>query len=422
MLGRRVSEERVIERGVMDKQVSAAGEDVARRLGLGAAGRKPMSRRSKLIAAAAILLVLALVWALFGHRQKSPYVMETVTRGPLTVSVSATGSLEPVTTVNVGSEISGRLVSVDADYNDPVKKGQLLAQLDTTQLAANVAKSAANLQAARAAVLTSEATVRETAAKAKRARELAPSGNISKETLDSAVATAQRAEADLASSKAHVTVAEAELASDQTTLSKARITSPIDGVVISRDVDPGQTVAASFQTPTLFTIAEDLKRMQLEVDVDEADVGQVKVGQPATFTVDAYPNRRFEAAIQTVRFASQTKNGVVTYTAILSVDNRELLLRPGMTATALIVTATRNDALLIPNGALRFTPAGEAAARPENTAGLVHKTVWTIAGGKPVAISVEPGLTDGQQTEVLSGEVEPGMALIVDTARAEDKK
>src|SRR5690606_34615673 len=232
-----------------------------------------------------------------GGEAASPYVTEEATRGALTVSVSATGSLEPVTTVDVGSEISGRLVSVEVDFNDEVKKGQLLARIDTVQLAANVAKAEANLAAARAAVLTSEATQRETAAKAKRARNLAPSGSISREVVETAIATAERAAADLASAKARVTVAEAELQSEKTTLGKAEITSPIDGVVISRDVDPGQTVAATFQTPKLFTLAEDLRRMQLQVDVDEADVGEVKAGQHATFTVDAYPNRRFEAQI-----------------------------------------------------------------------------------------------------------------------------
>ncbi|MCE9651180.1 MAG: efflux RND transporter periplasmic adaptor subunit [Parvibaculum sp.] len=409
----------------MSKRIGEAREDVARTLGLGQArapggllGFMGLPRWAVLTGAAAILLLLVFVFLSLGRSKASPYVTEEVARGALTVSVSATGSLEPVTTVDVGSEISGRLDSVLVDYNDEVKKGQLLARIDTTQLAANVAKSEANLAAARAAVLTSEATLRETSAKAKRARELAPSGSISREVLETAIATAERAVADLASARARVTVAEAELASEKTTLGKAEITSPIDGVVISRDVDPGQTVAATFQTPKLFTLAEDLRRMQLQVDVDEADVGEVKAGQDATFTVDAYPNRRFEAKIESVRFASQTKNGVVSYTAILTVDNADLLLRPGMTATADIVTAAKSDVLLAPNGALRFTPPGEKTTKTAAKAGDIEKIVWTLDGGKPKAIPVRAGLTDGQHTEILSGDLEPGMALLVDVAGA----
>jgi HlyD family secretion protein len=409
----------------MSKRIGEAREDVARALGLGEAkasggrlGFMGLPRWAVLTGAAVILLLLVFGLLSLGRGKTSPYVTETVARGPLTVSVSATGSLEPVTTVDVGSEISGRLDSVLVDYNDEVKKGQLLARIDTTQLAANVAKSEANLAAARAAVLTSEATLRETSAKAKRARELAPSGSISREVLETAVATAQRAVADLASARARVTVAEAELASEKTTLAKAEITSPIDGVVISRDVDPGQTVAATFQTPKLFTLAEDLRRMQLQVDVDEADVGEVKAGQDATFTVDAYPNRRFEAKIESVRFASQTKNGVVSYTAILTVDNADLMLRPGMTATADIVTAAKPDVLLAPNGALRFTPPGEKMTKAAAKAGDIEKIVWTLDGGKPKAIPVRAGLTDGQHTEILSGDLEPGTALLVDVAGA----
>ena len=411
----------------MDRRMSETREDVARKLGLGeGSGPRTLFNRfprwAMLTGAAVLLLLVFLVIRSLRGEAASPYVMEEATRGALTVSVSATGSLEPVTTVDVGSEISGRLVSVEVDFNDEVKKGQLLARIDTVQLAANVAKAEANLAAARAAVLTNEATLRETAAKSKRARELAPSGSISREVLETAIATAERAAADLASAKARVTVAEAELDSEKTTLAKAEITSPIDGVVISRDVDPGQTVAATFQTPKLFTLAEDLRRMQLQVDVDEADVGEVKAGQHATFTVDAYPNRRFEAQIESVRFAPQTKNGVVSYTAILTVDNSDLALRPGMTATADIVTAAKPDVLLVPNGALRFTPPGEKApASSAGKAGEIMKTVWTLDGRTPRAIAIRAGLTDGQQTEVISGEVEPGMKLLVDVAGAAKK-
>lgn len=411
----------------MDRRKGETREDVARKLGLGETSQaraffNRFPRWVMLTGGGLVLLLIFLALRSFGGEAAAPFVTEEATRGALTVSVSATGSLEPVTTVDVGSEISGRLVSVNVDFNDEVRKGQLLARIDTVQLAANVAKAEANLAAARAAVLTSEATLRETTAKARRARNLAPGGSISREGLETAVADAARAVADLASARARVTVAEAELQSEKTTLGKAEITSPIDGVVISRDVDPGQTVAATFQTPKLFTLAEDLRRMQLQVDVDEADVGQVKVGQHATFTVDAYPNRRFEAQIESVRFAPQTKNGVVSYMAILTVDNSDLALRPGMTAIADIVTATRSDVLMVPNGALRFTPPGEKApASITGKAGDIMKTVWTLDGRTPRPVAIRAGLTDGQQTEVLSGEIEPGMKLLVDVAGAAEK-
>lgn len=367
-----------------------------------------------------LVLLSLLTWFFFLRSEPVRYVTEPAKTGDLTVIVTATGSVEPVNTVTVGSEISGRIDEVLVDYNDVVKKGQLLARIDTTVLLSNVEKSKANLAAAEASVAQAEATRREAAAKLTRSRALVAKGWVSKETLDTSVASAARAVANVASAKAQVVQAQAQLDSDRTTLAKADIKSPIDGIVISRDIDPGQTVAATFQTPTLFSVAEDLRVMELEVDVDEADVGGVVKGQKATFTVDAYPDKRFDAAITSLRFAPVTTNGVVSYTAVLSVDNKDLLLRPGMTATADIITAERTNILQIPNGALRFTPPGETSPGSVATqAGGMTKTVWTLDGDAPKALTISPGLTDGQYTEVLSGDVENGRQLLIDVASAE---
>ncbi|MGZ8408221.1 MAG: efflux RND transporter periplasmic adaptor subunit, partial [Caulobacteraceae bacterium] len=271
------------------------------------------------------------------------------------------------------------------------------------------------LQAAVARVEEARATVAETEAKLRRVRALAQNAFSSEQDVDVAEAAASRAAAALTSARAEVEVASAALEADRTLLGKAVIRSPIDGVVIARTVEAGQTVAASFQTPVLFTLAQDLSQMQLHLDIDEADVGQVAEGQEASFSVDAYPDRRFTATITSVRYAPRTVQGVVTYEAILSVDNESMLLRPGMTATASIVTAHRADVLLVPNGALRFTPPGKEtpAAQRDGT-----NTVWTLRDGEPAAIPVTVGLSDGLWTEVTEGDVASGDALLVDLAHS----
>lgn len=406
--------------------MSQANEDVAKRLGLtpgGIEGGGLMNwpRRHPRIAGGLVLVVVLILVRIlvFGGSSKVVYVTSKVERGDLRVTVTATGTVEPVTSITVGSEVSGRIVDVLVDYNDQVKKDQVLVRLDTTALEMAVAKSKANLDDARATVLQYEATRIETAAKWKRYRELAAQNAISKLDLDTSLADLKRAEANYASAQAKVKSYEAQLASDETSLSKAIIKSPIDGVVIERDIEPGQTVAASFETPTLFTLADDLSHMELQVKVDEADVGEVRSGQSATFSVDAYPNRRFEAKIEKVRYASTTTNNVVSYVAVLSVDNGDLALRPGMTATAEIVTAEKKGALLVPNGATRFTPANVKAPAAKITAkGIIEKYVWVLKDGSPVAVPLQLGLTNGQQTEVTTGDVSAGTEVITDVKTA----
>ncbi len=401
--------------------MSEASKDVSARLGLGPAKggarwRGWAREHPYLAVAAGLAFVLLLIWVLFLRGPAAPeYVSEPVLRGDLKVIVTATGTVEPETSVAVGSEISGRIDKVLADFNDEVKKDQVLAEIDTTALRNTLAKSEATLDESRATVLQYEASRIEAAAKWKRYKSLAAVNAISQLDLDTALANLKRAEANYAGGKARVKANEAQLAADETSLSKAVIRSPIDGVVIERKIEPGQTVAATFETPTLFTLADDLKHMELQVNVDEADVGQVREGQQATFSVDAYPNRQFQAVIKKLHLASTTTNNVVSYVAVLSIDNGDLALRPGMTATAEIITAEKANVLLVPNGATRFTPPNAKASDAGVTKeGRVTKPVWILKDGKPASVAVDLGLTNGQQTEVLGGDLAEGASVLTD--------
>jgi HlyD family secretion protein len=323
------------------------------------------------------------------------------------------------------------------DVNDQIKKGQELARLDRSKLRDAVTKSQANLAVAEAQVLQAEATAGEARAALERYRQVAQlsDGKVpSKNEMDIAKATLERAEANVASAKASVTQAQADLQSDETNLKKASIRSPINGVVLTREVDPGQTVAASFQAPVLFTLAEDLSQMELQVDVDEADVARVKEGQEATFTVDAWPGREFEAVITRVGYGSQEKDGVVSYITVLAVNNDDLSLRPGMTGTADIITLVRANTLLVPNAALRFTPSMPESSRPNSGGSILAKLiprpprqarnvraahngtprVWVLQDGQPRSVEVKTGATNGQMTEIVGGALEAGTQVITE--------
>jgi len=403
--------------------MSDANKDVAERLGLSSNGagrsggwRQWLAEHRLLAGAVALVLIAGLIWIYFARGSSDEqYVSAPVTRGDLKVLVTATGSIEPETSVAVGSEISGRIDKVNVDYNDEVKKGEILAEIDTTSLKNALAKSQATLDESRATLLQYEATRIEAAAQWKRTKGLAASHAVSQLDVDTALAALKRAEANYVGGKARVKANEAQVAADETSLSKAVIRSPIDGVVIERDIEPGQTVAATFQTPTLFTLADNLSHMELQVDVDEADVGEVKEGQNALFTVDAYPNRQFKARIEKLRYASTTTNNVVSYVAVLSVNNSDLALRPGMTATAEITTAEKTNVLLVPNGATRFTPPDMTAPAEKNSdASIIRKTVWVMKDGKPQPVSLHLGLTNGQQTEVIDGDLKEGDIVLTD--------
>ena len=373
------------------------------------------------------------------------YATETVNRGRLAVTVTATGTLQPTNKADIGSELSGTVAQVLVDVNAQVRRGQVLAQLDTAKLQDQVARSSANLRVAEAKVRQAEATRADARASLARLQEVQrlSGGKVpSQAEMATAEATLARAEADHASATASVADARAALSVDETNLRKASIRSPIDGVVLARNVDPGNAVAASLQAVTLFTLAEDLKQMKLQVNVDEADVGRVTVGQKAQFTVSAYANRPYPATVTRVNYGSTIKDNVVTYVAELQVSNEDLSLRPGMTATAVITAAERNDVLLVPNAALLFAPeaAGAAASAGGGGGGIVSqlvprlpraggpkraggragdaRQVWVLESGQPRAVPVTPGATDGRFTEVASEQLKPGMAVIVSQGRA----
>ena len=394
--------------------MSAAKDEVVNTLGLEGRGR----RKRRVWPWVAILLLVAAA-AIVAYRMRGTeapeYVTEPLREGSLRVLVTATGTLQPTNQVDVGSEVSGLLAEVLVDFNDTVTQGQILARLDTQTLEARVASSRASLAVAEASLEQAAATVTEARARAARSRELAARNIASQQSLETDEAAALRAVAAVASANAQVTAARAQLQEMETSLRKAVIRSPIDGVIISREVRPGQTVAASFQTPVLFKLAEDLRHMALHLDLDESDVGQVRQGQKAEFRVDAYPGRTFEAKIVSVRFNPREVNNVVTYETVLSVENAELLLRPGMTATADILIDEKGSALLVPNRALRFLPP--AVAESGASADDSGPRVWVVRDGDAVAVPIETGLTNGEMTEVKGGEVASGTDVIVDIER-----
>ena len=386
-------------------------------------------------------------WASRAAGTAPSYTTQAVTRGNLTLTVTANGTIQPTRSINIGSELSGTVLKVNVDVNDTVKKGQVLVVLDTSKLRDQILRSQAALAASIAKVAQTTATIREAAAGLKRLEDVAilSGGQVpSKAELDTGRATLARAVADDASAHAGVNDARAALSTDQINFSKASISAPADGVVLTRTVDPGNAVAASLQAVTLFTLAEDLARLRLWVYVDEADVGAVKVGQDATFTVSAYASRQFPARITRVGFGSTITDNVVTYLTYLDVDNGDLSLRPGMTATASIIATKRSDVLLVPNTSLRFTPTAPASdnkakggvmssltprmpgsnTRRSAAAGAstsAAKQVWVLpkdGKGPPVSVAVTPGISDGRQTEITGGDLQVGMLVITDQKKA----
>jgi HlyD family secretion protein len=381
------------------------------------------------------------------------YTTQAVARGNLTLTVTANGTIQPTRSINIGSELSGTVLKVNVDVNDMIKKGQVLVVLDTAKLSDQILRSRAALAAAVAKVDQTGATIKEATAALNRLEDVArlSGGKVpSKSELDTGRATLARAVADDAAARAGVNDAQAALSTDQINLSKASISAPSDGVVLTRTVDPGNAVAASLQAVTLFTVAEDLTKLRLWVYVDEADVGSVKTGQEATFTVSAYPSRKFPARITRVGFGSTITDNVVTYLTYLDVDNADLSLRPGMTATATVTAMQRNDVLLVPNTALRFTPTaageGKAAAKggivssliPSRPADNTRKSaaagaktsaarqVWVLpkdgnGAAVAVAMAVIPGISDGHMTEIAGGDLQAGMQVITDQKTAAAK-
>lgn len=399
----------------------------------------------------AVLLLIGLgTWWLMRRSDaaRPAYSTQPVARGNLTLNVTANGTLQPTRSINIGSELSGTVLKVNVDVNDRVTKGQVMVVLDTAKLQDQILRSGAGLAAATAKVAQSAATVDEARAGYGRLEEVArlSGGKVpSRAELDAGRATLARALADDNAARAGVADAQAALSTDRINLSKASIIAPADGVVLTRTVDPGNAVAASLQAVTLFTVAEDLGRLRLWVYVDEADVGSVKVGQDASFTVSAYLARSFPARVTRVGFGSTITDNVVTYLTYLDVANADLSLRPGMTATATITATKRENVLLVPNTALRFTPtaAGSPAAAPKSavlssltprmpgnntrrsaaagasTAGA--RQVWVLRDGAAASVAVTPGISDGRMTEITGGDLQAGMLVITDQKSAAAK-
>ncbi len=350
------------------------------------------------------------------------YDTATVVEAPLTVTVTATGTLQPTTQVDVSSEISGVIRTVNVDANSIVREGDVLAALDVKRLEAQLARAKASLASSQAKLADAKASYEQKRLAYDRLVTLGKKGFAATQDLDAALATRDSAAASVSAAEADIKVAEADIALQEIDIGKSSIVSPVDGVVLKRTAEPGQTVASSFQAPVLFTLAEDLKRMQVEANIDEADIGMVKAGQDAQFTVDAYPGRTFPARIETLEYSPLTSDGVVTYKGILVVDNSELLLRPGMTATAQIIVQKVASTLAVPNAALRYQPPQKTERsfdisriffprpgrvrdpskrdKPANT-----RSVFILKDGRPKEVAVTTGVTDGKLTQIVSGKL-----------------
>ena len=369
-----------------------------------------------------LVLVLAAAafagWSFWRNASDKPleqrYQLAEVTQGDLTQIVTANGTLNPVVLVNVGTQVSGTVIKLHADFNSRVKAGQVLLELDPTTFRAAVEQSTGN-------IANAEASLKLAKANEQRTRELFALEYVSKQDLDSALQAREAAQAQ-------VQTARGQLSRDRANLNYSIIRSPVSGVVVSRQVDVGQTVAASFQTPTLFTIAQDLSRMQIDSNVAEADIGKIKLGQSVRFTVDAFSGRRFEGKVYQIRLNPITQQNVVTYDVVVAVANPDLILMPGMTAYLNFLIEERSNALLVPNAALRFRPrepeAGQkpaaAPGKPERGPRPGNPTVYAIRGDQLTPIAVQTGISDGRYTEVLSG-LTSGERVVVEDKQPDQK-
>ncbi|TJV74455.1 MAG: efflux RND transporter periplasmic adaptor subunit [Mesorhizobium sp.] len=410
---------------VVNPPKAESGASIEAALGLDRKGVSRKRLRLWLYALLAIAVAAAGI-ALYQWYAAAPPRIEYTTvpaaTADLTVEVSATGTLQPLTQVDISSELSGIVRSVAVNENQQVKKGDVLATLDTAKLEVQIERATASAKAAAAAVEDAKVTLQENENAVVRASALTKRGMATDQSLEAATATRDRSKAALDSAEANLAIAQADLKAQQTDLAKSTIYAPIDGIVLTRSVDPGQTVASSLQAPVLFVIAADLRNMELRAAVDEADIGQVKPGQHARFTVDAFPDRPFDAEIRDISYASVTTDGVVTYNARLEVDNGELLLRPGMTATVSVVTRQAKGVLTVPSTAFRYRPMQQQARgwslsdlftgrmgrsnrqrEPTKAPTDGSRTLYVLENGRPHPVNVRIGSTDGELTEITSG-------------------
>jgi len=389
-------------------------------------------RKSTLAILAVVLLVLLGVGAWVRNARKPPEIKWTTSRaekGRLVARVTATGTVSALVTVQVGAQVSGRIQQINVDFNTPVKKGQVIAKIDPQLFVAAVEQSKANYLAAQGALVKAKAQALDAERQFGRNKELRAQKLVAQADLDTAEANMEAAKAQVSANEGQVEQAKANLHQAEINLEYTTIVAPVSGVVISRNVDVGQTVASAFAAPTLFTIAEDLQKMQVDTSVAEADVGKLKASMVATFTVDAYPTERFKGIVRQVRNAPTTVQNVVTYDAVIDVDNTDMKLKPGMTANVTFVYAEKDDVLKVPNAAMRFRPAPELLAKvgapgdavgggppgkPRHDQAPDQRTIWVQRDGKPVSVPIRIGVTDGSVTEVTDGKLNPGELVITE--------
>ena len=359
-----------------------------------------------------LIIIAAGVFVLF--RDKEPEIKfrtVNVSKGDIREIVTASGTVNAVTTVLVGTQVSGTIKHIYVDFNSQVKKDQLIARIDPAIFEAQVEQARANLLSARANLEKADAALVDAKRTFDRTKELYQRNLIARSELDTAETNHETSKAQVEVAKAQIVQTEAALKLAETNLKYTRIVSPVDGIVVSRNVDVGQTVAASFQTPTLFTIAQDLTKMQINTNVDEADIGKIKMGQPVEFNVDAYPEIIFNGKVWQIRIAPITVQNVVTYDVVIKMDNPELKLKPGMTANVSILTAVKKDILKIPNAAMRFRPSDKNKVNAQQKG----FGVWQLVNGEPNRIPVSAGISDGSFTEVISGDIREGQEIIIES-------
>jgi len=383
-----------------------------------------MSKKTIMISIIAIIIIaVGLFFYLKGNGKDGAYKTETISRGEIKSVVTATGTVNAVTTVSVGTQVSGTIKRLLVDYNSHVKQGQLLAQIDSSTFQAQVDQARANLLSAKANMEKAAVAALDARRTLQRNKELFAQNFIAKSDLETAETNVLSAQAQQKVTEAQVEQAQAALKIAETNLQYTNILSPVNGTVISRSVDVGQTVAASFQTPTLFSIAQDLTKMQINTNVDEADIGNVRVEQEVSFTVDAYPDIIFAGKVSEVRNAPTTVSNVVTYDVVIQVANPQLKLKPGMTANVSITIETRPDVLRIPSAALRFKPSDGKIVDEgvQDKHGMKGTKVWILENGKPKPVNVTVGLSNGNYTEITAGEIKEGQEIVTDNLSGKKK-
>ncbi len=372
-----------------------------------------MKKRYVAIGIISLIVIISIIFIL--KKTTVKYITKPIKKDTIVQYVEASGTIKPINTIAVGTQVSGTVAKIYVDYNSIVKQGDLLAELDPSLFQANVDQSSAKLRNAKASYAKANSTLAYKRNNYQRYKHLYEKNYVSKDDVELALSNYLQAKAEVDATKAEVSAAQASLDNNMTNLRYSKITSPVDGTVISRAVDVGQTVAASFNTPTLFEVAKDLTKMQIETSVSEADIGKIEVGQTAKYTLDGYQDRIFEGKVTQVRLASTTTNNVVTYTVIVSVDNTEGLVIPGMTANVSIITDEVKDALCVDNKALKFTPI-------DNTQKYEKQGIWIQTKGGLKRYNVELGVSDENKTQIISNEIKEGDKVVVSSVGGNSKK